>query len=274
MQWEYWRLGRSSSSGGGRKRAPKGDKDESLQLCCDLATLQVATLHDHCSVFGLGVAASFRLIAQSHLGPCWSWSSATHLLLCACSVLTLVHSPQCHSRSSYRPPEASPPCRCRLSGLSLGSYPWAVSSRLSSTPGWTDERLSHPPVSLFRRAMDSQEIARISHDPAGQGITRAVGGRTRFRMVPPTWFFMCGSQAPAPAGSPERVSDTAATVQQQRTARQQPAPIPVSHTALAMGRIVDLRFPSFQKPGALVVGRPMVLAYDPLHAASLNAHSA
>ncbi|KAK0752921.1 hypothetical protein B0T18DRAFT_3924, partial [Schizothecium vesticola] len=95
---------------------------------------------------------SFRLIAQSHLGPCWSWPSATHLLLCACSVLTLVHSPQCHSRSSYRPPEASPPCRCRLSGLSLGSYPRAVSSRLSSTPGWTGKRLSHPPVSPFPKS--------------------------------------------------------------------------------------------------------------------------
>lgn len=186
---------------------------------CNLSCCNLATLHEDCSGFGLGVAASFRLIAQSHLGPCWSWSSATHPLLCACSVLTLVHSPQCHSRSSYRPPEASPagqmevtpPCRRRLSvfGL-LGSYPRAVSSPLSSTPGWTP---SHSRSSLvcfrFHRAMDSQEMARISH--AGQGNTGAVGGGGRGRDTvsdgAPSHMALHvrfpGSQAPAPAASPE-----------------------------------------------------------------------
>lgn len=68
--------------------AGKGRQWATRTSLCNLSCCNLATLHEDCSGFGLGVAASFRLIAQSHLGSCWSWSSATHPLLCACSLLT------------------------------------------------------------------------------------------------------------------------------------------------------------------------------------------
>lgn len=140
--------------------AGKGRQWATRTSLCNLSCCNLATLHEVCSGFGLGVAASFRLIAQSHLGPCWSWSSATHPLLCACSLLTLVHSPQCHSRSSYRPPEASPagqrevtpPRRCRLASClwvptcgqfhdaRLDALPDRASSASASTEPWARKK--------------------------------------------------------------------------------------------------------------------------------------
>lgn len=184
MPWEYWRLGPIQQ----QRRQEKGEQWATRTSLCNLSCCNLATLHEVCSGFGLGVAASFRLIAQSHLGPYWSWSSATHPLLCACSLLTLVHSPQCHSRSSYRPPEASPagqrevtpPRRCRLASClwvpTCGQFQVHCRRRPVGRP---------PRSSLvcFRlhRAMGSQKMARISH--TGQGNTGAMGGGTRFRMV-------------------------------------------------------------------------------------------
>lgn len=257
--------------------AGKGRQWATRTSLCNLSCCNLATLHEVCSGFGLGVAASFRLIAQSHLGPCWSWSSATHPLLCACSLLTLVHSPQCHSRSSYRPPEASPagqrevtpPRRCRLASClwvpTCGQFQVHCRRRPVGRP---------PRSSLvcFRlhRAMGSQEMARISH--AEQGNTGAMGGGTRFRMVlHPTWLFMCGSQgARLPLQRPHQSESRTRLQPYNSSDRTAATTIPVWHTALAVGRIVDPRFPSFQKPAALVVGRPVVLAHDPLHAASLE----
>lgn len=208
MPWEYWRLGPIQQ----QRRQEKGEQWATRTSLCNLSCCNLATLHEVCSGFGLGVAASFRLIAQSHLGPCWSWSSATHPLLCACSLLTLVHSPQCHSRSSYRPPEASPagqrevtpPRRCRLAFLSLGSYLRTVSSPLSSTPGWTpsqiEPRLLPPP--------QSHGLARNgANKPCGTGKHRGDGGRDTVSDGAPSHMALHvrfpGSQAPAPAASPE-----------------------------------------------------------------------
>lgn len=82
---------------------------------------------------------------------------------------------------------------------------------------------------------------------------------------------MCGSQgARLPLQRPHQSESRTRLQLYNSSDRTAAASIPAWHTALAVGRIVDPRFPSFQKPAALVVGRPVVLAHDPLHAASLE----
>lgn len=153
--------------------------------------------------------------------------------------------------------------------LSLGSYLRTVSSPLSSTPGWTpsqiEPRLLPPP--------QSHGLARNgANKPCGTGKHRGDGGRdTVSDGAPSTWLFMCGSQgARLPLQRPHQSESRTRLQPYNSSDRTAATTIPVWHTALAVGRIVDPRFPSFQKPAALVVGRPVVLAHDPLHAASLE----
>lgn len=66
------------------------------------SSLEPGDLARACSGFGLGVAATFRLIAQLRRGPCCSRSSATHLPVPAHPL----SRPQCHSRFPYMSPES------------------------------------------------------------------------------------------------------------------------------------------------------------------------